>query len=143
MSFQPRIRHDVKIQFAMLNRAVIPFANVCESENAGRFIRCDCRFTADILSGRSDHCESHGIPQALDRRPTATAGVSQVAEDFEDVLSRNLLFVSGSRAMPFPSTSQRQTRGMRPTAILHFLHRHEIRTGHASLSGGNFRDWTL
>src|SRR5262249_15113582 len=102
MQLQPRIRCDIKHQFAVLDRTVIPFADVREPESAGRFVRRNCRLDAGILGKRSDYRESHGIPQALGRRPGATAGVSQVAEGFKNVLRRSLLFMSGSRAMSFP-----------------------------------------
>jgi len=143
MRFQPRIRRDIKLKFAMLDRTVIPFANVCEPENAARFIRCNCRSTANTLPQGSDDRESNGIPVTLGRRPDATAGVSEVAEGFEDVLGRYLLFVPWRRAVSLPSAAKGQARRMRPTAILHFLDGHEKRTGQRKPLSWKFRDWTL
>ena len=73
--------------------------------------------------------ESHCIPPALRWRPAATAGVSQVAECFQNILRRKFAFMAGGRAMTAPSKSQRKPRRMRPVSIFQFRHRHEIGAG--------------
>jgi len=64
------------------------------------------------------HRESDRIAGPLQRRPRATAGVAQIAECFNDILGRSLVFVPRSGAVPRPTATQRQSRRMRPLAVL-------------------------
>ena len=130
MRRDPRGDREIKCQFPMRDGAVIPFANVDETQNSGtRFFV----FTGSI--SRCRNREADRIPGALLRSPRTTAGVPKIAKRFQNVLRRDFSFMAGSGAMAVPSTTKRKARRMRPGAILQFHDRHEIRAGQWSFLG--------
>jgi hypothetical protein len=131
MSPQPCGLCQVKFQIAICDGPVISLADVTENQHA-------CRECGDISCGpqinvaRSRDRESNCIPSPLCWRPVATAGVSKIAECFQNILRRQLAFMARSRAMPAPSAAQWKPRGMRPGSIFESRHRHKVRTGQTS-----------
>jgi len=125
---KPNRLRQIKFQIPIFDRPVIQLANVTEQQDAGPE-------TGDISSGpqvnvaRSGDCESNCIPHAVPWRPVATAGITKIAECFQNILRGQLAFVAGSRAVPAPSTAQRKPRGMRPGAVFESGHGHKVRTG--------------
>src|ERR1017187_9477229 len=111
----------------MFNGPVVPFADIMQQKNAGGNRRGISWLGALGLVLWSGDGESYSIPNARRRRPVTAAGVSQIAECFQDLLRRNLVFVAGGRAVTAPSASKRKPGRMRPFAIFHSRHRHEVR----------------
>ena len=130
---QPSRPRQIKLQIAMFDRPVLSFTNVAKKKNASGNSHGISRLGTDRRALRGGNGESHRIPNALRRRPTATAGVAQVAERFQHVFWRKFAFMAGSRAGTTPSAAQRKPRGMRPGTVFQSRHRHEVRTGQSTL----------
>src|SRR5437899_5695067 len=122
---QPDRSRQVKFQFAVCDRRVISFANIIEQQRVSLNSAYTPPHIVPSRVERSRNRESHRIPYALLWRPTATAGIPQVAECFQNILRGEFAFVAGSRAVTTPSVAERQPRRMRPAAILHSRYRHE------------------
>src|SRR5262252_7252319 len=105
MRIQPHCRGDVIGQFTMIDRPIVTFANIVETQDAG--LRIDCSFRV-IASARRRYGKTDRIPLTLWRSPAATAGVAKIAERLEDVLRGSLIFMSRSRTVAVPATAQRQ-----------------------------------
>ncbi len=138
---QPRRLRQVELKIAMLDGLVIAFANITKEKDAGRRSHSMSRLGRHlgITRGiaRGGNGKSHCIPKALRRRPTATAGITQVAKCLEDVLRRKLAFMAGSGAVTAPSATKGKPRGMRPGTVLQSRYRHEIRAGQSLLARRN------
>jgi hypothetical protein len=129
---QPGRTRQIKLQIAIRDGSVISFANISENKHAGRNRCSTWRLRTHGRIKRSQDRESHSVPNPLRRRPVTAAGVPQVAEILQNPLLWHFAFVSGSCAVPAPSTTQWKPCWMRPGAILQSRYGHEIRAGHAS-----------
>src|SRR5215471_8214157 len=112
---------------------MIAFANVNQPDHTSWLIlhaHPTIRRTGLFRSGNGD---ADGIPVAFRWRPTATAGVAEIAESLQHALGRNLAAMTRGGAMALPSAPQRKPCRMRPTT-LQFLLGHEIGAGHVLVS---------
>ena len=130
---QPGRSRQFKFKIAMFDGPVISFANVVQKKGSGRRGGIPGFVPASRIGRRRDG-KTHGVPNLPGWPPTATTGISQIAECLQNILTRNFAFVARSRAVTAPSRSQRKPSGMRPTAIFEFPDRHEIGTGHSLFS---------
>src|SRR3984957_13749103 len=130
---RPGRSRQFKFKIAMFDGAVISFANVVQKKGSGRRGGIP-GFVPPSRIGRRRDGKTHGVPNLPGWPPTATTGISQIAECLQNILTRSFAFVARSRAVTAPSRSQRKPSGMRPTAIFEFPDRHEIGTGHSLFS---------
>ena len=80
-------------------------------------------------SGGARDGESHCVPKTLRRRPTTTAGISEIAECFQNILRWDFAFDVPEPCNGRTIRSQGKPCGMRPGAVFQFRHRHEVGTG--------------
>jgi len=103
---QPDRLRQVKFQIAMFHRPVISLANITQNQQASRQ-RGDLLWGSTFRKvGWSGDRESHCVPNALSRRPIATAGIPKIAECLQNILRRQFAFVAGSRAVPAPPAAE-------------------------------------
>lgn len=122
MGLRPAGARSIKFEFAVAHRPMIPLAYVAQTHHT--------RARVSLLRlCRGQHRESYGVARSVFRRPGAPAGVSEIAERLQHVLSRRLALVTRSRAVPCPSRTQRKPRRMRPIAVLQSFSRHEVGAG--------------
>jgi len=117
----------IKFKIAPLYRPMIPFANIRNVNQSRNIV-----FFRILPISRRRQREAHGVPLAVWRRPRAAAGIAQIAECFDDMLRRSFIFVLRSGTAASPSSTQRQTRRMRPASVFQSFNRHEIGTGQVS-----------
>ena len=129
MLAQPHGLRQVIFEISMFDRKMISLANVVQGEDAGRGISITIWHASLGHLRRSRYREADRIAGSLPRSPSATAGVTQIAESFEDVLGGLLALMAGSGTVAAPSPAEREPRGMWPAAVFELLHGHEIRTG--------------
>ena len=120
---------------------MVSFTNIVETQDAGLGIVRGLRFIASARRRR--YGKTDRIPGALRWSPAATARITKIAEGLKDVLTWRLLLVSRRSAVAVPATAQRQTRGMRPVAVLDFLYRHEIWAGQTRFLSARIRESPL
>jgi|HubBroStandDraft_1064217.scaffolds.fasta_scaffold127452_2 hypothetical protein len=130
---QPGRLRQVEFEIAMLDGPVVTFAHITENKHARRNSSGIARRSRHHGIARCGNGESHGIPKALPRRPTAVAGITEVAERFQHVLRGKFPFVAGGSAVTAPSAAQRKPCRMRPRTVFQSRHRHEVRTGQFAL----------
>jgi hypothetical protein len=124
----------IKLQIAALDRAVVSFDGVADSNQT-----CGILLFAGLWILRRGYGKTHRIPLAFARRPGAAGRVAKIAEGFQNRLWRGFVLVLRRRAAAAPSATQRQARGMRPVSIREFFRRHEVRTGQVVSHG--FQSW--
>ena len=90
---QPGGVGQVESQYAVEGRAMIAFANVNQPDHTSWLIlHADPTIRrTGLLRGRNG--DADGIPVAFRWRPTATAGVAEIAESLQNVLRRDFVFV--------------------------------------------------
>jgi len=83
----------------MFDGAVISFADIAKEEHGSNGI---ARVVSRGRFRRGDG-ESNRIPKSIRWSPATTAGISEVAECFENIWRWNFAFVPGSGAVTTPS----------------------------------------
>lgn len=73
--------------------------------------------------------EANSIAGAFQGQSSAAGSVSQIAGLDEFSLRGLDSFMAGGGTMSAPTRAQRQARGVQPSAVFEFLHRHEERAG--------------
>ena len=99
----------------MFNGPMISLAYIAEEKNA-RGTSCGIRRFAPPQ--RSSDGEPHRVAKALLWRPVTSAGISQIAKCFQNLLRWKFAGVPGRRAVATPSCCQGKPAMMWPVAIL-------------------------
>jgi hypothetical protein len=128
VSADPGRCREIEFQFSLTRGTVRLFVNVNDAKYSGRRVVPGVCVPVSRILDRCGNRKSQSIPAPFRRHPTATAGIAQIAETFEDILRRNGLLVAGSRAMATPSATERKTRRVRPVPAHQLRDRHEIGT---------------
>src|SRR5580704_2593065 len=132
MLAQPGCTRKVKLQFTMFYGKMIAFADVKQAKSTHRSV--GCRKCVALWVGRRGDRKPYRVPDALWRSPTATAGIAEIAESLQNVVSWSFTFVTRRSAVAAPSASEGQSRRVRPAATFQLGYRHEIRTGQISFA---------
>jgi hypothetical protein len=77
---QPGRFFESELEVAMLHRPVIAFTGIGNPDRMRIQIKLICTFALLVENGWSNDREAHCIPRTLVRRPSATAGVAEVAK---------------------------------------------------------------
>ncbi len=132
---QPSRARQIEFQIAMFDGPVILFADIAKNKSPARNRRGSSWLGPRSCIGRGGNRESYCVPESLRGNPRTTARISQVAKCFQNVLGRKVTFVTGRGTVTAPSSTKRKPGRMGPRAIFQSCHRHEVRAGHAFLSG--------
>jgi hypothetical protein len=126
---KPGCGGNLELQLPVACRKIALFVHVSQSQDSLRYTIDRTLLLLLRVSSRSRNSKTHRVPTSLRWRPTASAGISQVAEGFQNILRGNSLLVPGRGAVSAPSATERETCRMRPVPILQLCYGHEIRTG--------------